>query len=269
MWGATGPDRPSGLGCMRLSTARDRDDERSIAVLHAALDAGVTMLDTADAYCWSGDETGHNERLIARALATWIGDRSRLVVATKGGLTRPQGQWAADGRARHLIAACEASRRALGVDRIDLYQLHAPDPRTPLATSVRALASLQRDGLIVRIGLCNVTVGQIEDARQLVDIDAVQVELSLWHDDNILSGVVDYCLANRIPVIAHRPLGGAQRARRISGDPVLAEIAARHPGITASEIAIAALADLSNLVVPIPGPTRIESATSIARAHRI
>ena len=149
-----------GMGCMRLSTERERDEARAIEVLHAAFDAGVTFLDTADAYCLGDNETGHNERLIARARATWNGDSSRILVATKGGLTRPQGAWVADGRARHLIAACEASRCALGVERIDLYQLHAPDPRTPLSTSVRALASLKRDGLIERVGLCNVNVGQ-------------------------------------------------------------------------------------------------------------
>src|SRR5262245_61573134 len=98
---------------MRLSTPPDRDDDRGIAVIHAALDAGVTLLDTADAYCHDDTDTGHNERLIARALATWTGDASPVVVATKGGLTRPGGQWVANGRARHLRAACEASLRAL------------------------------------------------------------------------------------------------------------------------------------------------------------
>ena len=90
---------------MRLSTEPGRDDDRAIAVLHAALDAGVYFLDTADAYCLDDGERGHNERLIARALATWTGDRSSIRVATKGGLTRPDGRWAADGRARHLTAA--------------------------------------------------------------------------------------------------------------------------------------------------------------------
>src|SRR5207245_10947456 len=113
------------------------------------------------------------------------------VGATKGGLTRRQGGWVADGRARHLATACEASRRALGIERIELYQLHAPDPRTSLSTSVRALAALKRDGLIEHIGLCNVNVGQIEEARRITDITAVQVELSLWHDDNFLSGVAE------------------------------------------------------------------------------
>src|SRR5262245_37294675 len=217
-----------GMGCMRLSTDRDRDEAGAVAVLHAALDAGVTVLDTADAYCRDETEIGHNERLIARALSAWQGDRSRIVVATKGGLTRPGGRWVVDGRAGHLATACGASRRALDVERIDLYQLHAPDPRTPMSTSVRALASLQRDGLIESIGLCNVTVAQIEEARRIADIASVQVELSPWHDDNILSGVVEYCIHHGIRLLAHRPLGGPERRRSTRADPVLSEIAARH-----------------------------------------
>ena len=100
------------------------------------------------------------------------------------------------------------SLRALGVERIDLYQLHAPDPRMPLSTSVRALAALKDEGLIERIGLCNVNVGQIEEARRITDISAVQVELSVWHDENLLNGVVEYCIAHEIQLIAYRPLGG-------------------------------------------------------------
>src|SRR5262249_14947043 len=142
-----------GLGCMRLSTERDRDEARAIDVLHAALDAGIELFDTADVYCWDDRERGHNEHLIARALATWSGDRSRVRVATKGGLTRPGGRWEHNGRAKHLREACERSLTALGVTCLDLYQLHAPDPRIPLATSVRALERLKRDGLIAAIGL--------------------------------------------------------------------------------------------------------------------
>ena len=162
---------------MRLSTAPDRDDERAIATLHAAFDTGVRFLDTADAYCRDTSDVGHNERLIARALASWPGDAAGIRVATKGGLTRPEGRWVADGRARHLIAACEASRRALGVERLGLYQLHLPDPRTPFATSVRALAALQRDGCIEQISLSNVTVGQIEEARRLCAVSYTHLTL--------------------------------------------------------------------------------------------
>jgi aryl-alcohol dehydrogenase-like predicted oxidoreductase/predicted kinase len=256
------------MGCMRLSTAPDRDDDRAIEVLHAAFDAGVAFLDTADAYCLDASETGHNERLIARALATWAGDRSQIRVATKGGLTRPGGRWEADGRARSLTSACEASLRALGLQRISLYQLHAPDPRVPLATSVRALHALARRGLVEAIGLCNVTVGQIEEARRITGIASVQVELSLWNDGNVLGGIVEYCLAHGIPLLAYRPLGGPEHRRRIDTDPVLAKLAADH-GATASEIALAALADLSPLVWPLPGPTRVESVRSVARAARV
>ena len=91
---------------------------------------------------------------------------------------------------------------------IHLYQLHAPDPRTPLSTSVRALAALKRDGLIDAIGLSNVTVGQIEEARRITEIDSIQVELSVWHDEHFLSGVAEYCLAHRLRLLAYRPLGG-------------------------------------------------------------
>jgi aryl-alcohol dehydrogenase-like predicted oxidoreductase/predicted kinase len=258
--------RPVAIGCMRLSTAPDRDAATAIAVLHAAFDAGVTLLDTAGAYCRDDGETGHNERLVALALSTWHGDRSRIRVATKGGMTRPDGRWETDGRAKHLIAACERSRRALGVERIDLYQLHAPDPRTPLATSVRALAALKRDGAIEAIGLCNVTVGQIEEARRITEIDAIQVELSIWQDANILSGVAEYCVRNGLTLLAHRPLGGRKSAPRTQADPVLNGVAARH-GATPFQIALAWLADLSTAIVPLPGVTRVETAQSAAHSR--
>jgi aryl-alcohol dehydrogenase-like predicted oxidoreductase/histidinol phosphatase-like enzyme len=264
VWTPT-PGAPIGLGCMRLSTERNGDAARATAVLHAAFDAGVAFLDTADVYYGDAGDIGDNERLIARAIASWEGDRSRIVVATKGGLTRPQGRWVPDGRARHLAEACEASLRALGVDRVALYQLHAPDPRTALSTSVRALAALQRDGRIDRIGLCNVTVRQIEEARRIADVSAVQVEINPWNDDHILSGVADYCAANDIRLIAHRPLGGAERARRAPKDQALADVAARH-GATAHEAALAWLADLSPAILAIPGATRVETARSIGRA---
>jgi diketogulonate reductase-like aldo/keto reductase/predicted kinase len=190
------------------------------------------------------------------------------VVATKGGLTRPQGGWVPDGRAKHLVSACEASLRNLGVDRLSLYQLHTVDPRTPLATSVRALDVLKRDGRIEAVGLCNVTVGQIEEARRITDIAAVQVEISLWQDDNILSGVAAYCLAHGLRLIASRPLGGVARRRRTLSDPLLRDLAARHAA-TPGEIALAWVEALSPIIVTLPGPTRIETASSLARARRI
>jgi aryl-alcohol dehydrogenase-like predicted oxidoreductase/histidinol phosphatase-like enzyme len=257
--------QPLAMGCMRLSTEPDRDETRGLATLHAALDSGVTLLDTADAYCWHAGETGHNERLIARALAAWTGDVSRVRVATKGGLTRPDGRWVPDGRGRQLVAACQASQRALGVERIHLYQLHAPDPRTPLATSVRALASLQRDGSIEHIGLCNVSRGQLEEARRIAEIASVQVELSPWHDDSLRGGVAELCAEEGIRLLAYRPLGGAGR-RQLERDPLLRAMAERH-AVTPAEVALAWLRGLAEVCVPLPGPTRPESALSLGRAQ--
>jgi aryl-alcohol dehydrogenase-like predicted oxidoreductase/histidinol phosphatase-like enzyme/predicted kinase len=260
--------RPIAIGGMRLSTDPARDDDRSVELLHAAFDAGVTLVDTADAYCLDEHDIGHNERLIARALSTWPGDRSRITVATKGGMTRPGGRWEPDGRAKYLRAACERSCRALGVDRIPLYQLHAPDPRTPLSTSVKALAALKRDGLVAAIGLSNVTVGQIEEARRITDIAAIQVELSVWNDAAILSGVAAYCIAHRLRLLAYRPLGGRRSRARTQNHPVLQRVASAH-GVSPFDIAIAWLADLSEVIVPLPGVTRVETAVASARAQRI
>jgi aryl-alcohol dehydrogenase-like predicted oxidoreductase/predicted kinase len=255
-----------GLGCMRLSTRADRDEATNVRVIHAALDAGVTLLDTADAYCVDDSETGHNERLIAAAFATWTGDRSRITVATKGGMRRPNGAWIPDGRAKHLRDACDASRRALGVEQIDLYQLHAVDPKTPLETSVRALAKLRDDGVVKAIGLCNVSVSQIQAAETIVPISAVQVSLSPVDDENLRNGVAEYCRDRGILLIAHRPLGG-DRVNRLAKDQDLARIAQKHSA-TPEEVALAWLCSFSKTggVIPIPGATRIESATSLGRA---
>lgn len=259
--------RAIGLGCMRLSTAVDRDEEHAVAVIHAALDAGATLLDTADAYCYDDRDVGHNERLIARALATWSGDRSRITVATKGGMRRPNGAWLSDGRAKHLREACEASRRALGVPTIDLYQLHVVDPKTPVETSVRALARLQEEGTIRNVGLCNVTVSQIRAARHIVSIAAVQVSLSPLDDENLRNGVAEYCRDNAIRLVAYRPLGG-ERAKALARDATLSRVAAKH-AVRNEDVALAWLLSFGEGIVPIPGATRVETAASLGRALAI
>jgi aryl-alcohol dehydrogenase-like predicted oxidoreductase/histidinol phosphatase-like enzyme/predicted kinase len=246
---------------MRLSTDPARDAAGAVAVLQAALDAGVTLIDTADAYALDTGDIGHNERCLAEALTTWSGDSTRITIATKGGLTRPDGRWVPDGRARHIRSACHASHRALGGRSIDLYQLHAPDPRVAITTSVRALASLLSDGVVKAVGLCNVTVRQIEAARAIVPIAAVQVELSPWKDRAIAGGVVEHCLTHDITVLAYRPLGGVTGARRLATDAVLCEIAAAH-GVSPFSIVLAWMRGLSAHIVPLPGPTTVATARS-------
>jgi len=260
--------RPVGLGCMRLSSP-SVNEPRAIAALHAALDAGVTLLDTADVYAPTDGDLGHNERLITRALAAWSGDRARVQVASKGGLTRPGGRrWIPDGRARHLVAAAEASRAALGVDAIDLYQLHAVDPRTPLATSVRALAELRAAGVVRAIGLCNVTLGQLRDASRVAEIDAVQVALHLGDDQAIHAGLVEHCRERGIALLCHTPLGGPTGWPRRARTPALRAVAGRR-GVTPAEIALAWLCDLGPHVTPLPGATRPETAASAAAGQRL
>jgi len=155
-----------GYGGMHLSIQDRPPEEQGIRVIHAALDAGVTLIDTADVYCLDNQDIGHNERLVARALGSWQGDRDQVTVATKGGVTRPAGRWDTDGRPQHLRAACERSLKALGVERLDLYQLHAPDPKVPLAESVGALGELKQEGKIRWIGLSNVSVAESARRRQ-------------------------------------------------------------------------------------------------------
>jgi aryl-alcohol dehydrogenase-like predicted oxidoreductase/histidinol phosphatase-like enzyme len=252
---------------MRLSTSVDRDEARAVAVIRTALDAGATLLDSADAYCLDDRDTGHNERLIARALAEWGGDRKRITVATKGGMRRPNGAWVADGRAKHLRDACEASRRALGVETIDLYQLHAVDPKTPIETSVRALAKLQQEGKIRDVGLCNVTVSDIRAAQSIVAIASVQVSLSPLDDENLRNGVAEYCRDNGILLIAYRPLGG-MHVKRLGRDAVLKQVAERH-GASNEDVALAWLMSFGEGILPIPGATRVETASSMSRAVEI
>jgi aryl-alcohol dehydrogenase-like predicted oxidoreductase len=239
-----------GLGCMRL------DDE---AVIRAALDAGVRLFDTAGVY---GDGRGGNERLLARALGA---DRDRVEVVTKVGLVRPpDGRWFPDGRTKALEAACAASVAALGP--ADLLLLHAPDPRVPLARSVRALAGLARDGAARAIGVCNVSRTQLDEALAVADLAAVQVRLSWLDDGPLRDGVVARCRERGIRVLAHTPLGGVGGPARLLRDPVLAAIAARH-GVTAAQVALAWLLDLG--VVPLAGATRVETARAAAAAARL
>src|ERR671915_178273 len=151
-----------GLGGMPMSIEGRPDESRSIATIHAALDAGVTLIDTADAYHLYADDVGHNESLIARALASYGGDTAGVLVATKGGHLRPgDGSWTIDGSARHIREACEASLKRLGVDAIGLYQHHRPDPKVPYEESIGAVRDLLDAGKIRMAGISNANPDQI------------------------------------------------------------------------------------------------------------
>ena len=244
---------------MRLSTGEALAEEDALATIAAAAESGITVFDTARAY-------GENEALLARALrACDAHERARIV--TKGGMTSAGGAWVPDGRAKAIRADCEASLAALAGLPIDLYLLHAPDPRTPWRTSVRALARLVDEGLIRSIGLANVNRRQLDEALELAPVAAVQVALSPFDDRALRGGVVDRCEEEGIAVIAHSPLGGPRRAGRVGRVEELVRVAEARSA-TPAEVALAWLLGLSPVVVPIPGARRPETARSAARAAR-
>jgi aryl-alcohol dehydrogenase-like predicted oxidoreductase len=253
-----------GLGEMPMSLAGRPDEARSIRTIHAALDAGVTLIDTADAYCIDGSELGHGERLVAKALAAWPGDRDRVLVATKGGHTRPGREWGLDGRPEYLRRACEASLRALGVEAIGLYQLHRPDPKVPFAESVGALAELKEAGKVRLVGLSNVSVDQIRQARQLVQVASVQNEFSPRFRRS--EGELAYCAAERIAFLPWSPLGGIGRGRDLGGrHRAFAEVAEAH-GVSPQQVALAWQLAKAPVVIPIPGSSRPETILDSAAA---
>jgi aryl-alcohol dehydrogenase-like predicted oxidoreductase len=248
-----------GLGEMPMSLAGRPDEARSIRTIHAALDAGATLIDTADAYCRDGSEVGHGERLVAKALAAWPGDRDRVLVATKGGHTRPGREWGLDGRPEYLRQACEASLRALGVEAIGLYQFHRPDPKVPFTESVGALAELQAAGKVRLVGLSNVGVDQIDQARRLVDVASVQNEFSPRFRRS--EGELAFCAAQGIAFLPWSPLGGIGRGRDLGGrHRAFAEVAEAH-GVSPQRVALAWELAKAPVVIPIPGASRPETIT--------
>jgi aryl-alcohol dehydrogenase-like predicted oxidoreductase len=253
-----------GLGEMPMSLAGRPDEAQSIRTIHAALDAGVTLIDTADAYCIDETEVGHGERLVAKALAAWPGDRDRVVVATKGGHTREGGEWNLDGRPEHLRQACEASLRALGVEAIGLYQFHRPDPKVPFAESVGAVAELKAAGKVRLVGLSNVSVDQIRQARQLVQVASVQNEFSPRFRRS--EGELAFCAAEGIAFLPWSPLGGIGRGRELGGrHRAFGEVAEAH-GVSAQQVALAWQLAKAPAVIPIPGSSRPETITDSAAA---
>jgi aryl-alcohol dehydrogenase-like predicted oxidoreductase len=249
---------------MRLSTDEDREEERGLETIAAAAAAGITVFDTARAYGRGEQELGHSERLLARGLRRCGADATARIV-TKGGMTRVGGGWIPDGRAKAIRADCEASLAALDGLAIDLYLIHAPDPRTAWRTSVRALAGLVEEGLIRHVGVSNVNRAQLDEAQELAPIAAVQVALSPYEDRGLRGGVVERCEDAGVAVMAHSPLGGPGRAGRLARSRALADVA-ETVGATPVEVALVWLLSLSPVVIPIPGARRPETARSAARA---
>ncbi len=260
---------PIGFGGMPISIVGRPDEAVSVRVIHAALDAGMTLIDTADVYCMDGKDIGHNERLIANALKAWPGKKDAVVVATKGGCTRGGvHDWGRNGRPEHLKKACEASLKALGVAAIDLYQLHAPDPAVPYADTLGALADLRKTGKVRHVGLSNVSVPQIREAQKIVPIASVQNRCSILDRSAWADGVIPYCEKNGIAFLPYCPVGGSRGKEKLGQDRTLNAVAKRI-GATPYQVALAWLLAKSPVAIPIPGASKPENAVSSAKAMGI
>ncbi len=259
-----------GFGEMPLSIEGRPDEAQAMRTVHASLDAGVTIIDTADAYCMNSQEHGHGERLVAKALATWGGDSSRVLVATKGGHLRPgDGSWTVNGRPEYVKQACEASLKALGVEAIGLYQYHRPDPHVPYAESVGALADLLDEGKIRMAGISNATVGQIDEAQKVLGgrLVSVQNEFSLRFRSS--EGELEHCEELGIAFIAWSPLGGIGNTERIVAErPAVGDLASAR-GVTPQQLTLAWMLAKGRRVIPIPGSSRPETAVASAEAAAI
>lgn len=261
-----------GLGAMPLSMNNDKQTpslEDAVATVHAALDAGVTFIDTADIYAPAWNEMGHNERIVAEALRTWDGDASTVFVATKGGITRAEGEvWGRDGSAAYLRSAVEASLDILGVDRIELYQYHRPDRTRVYADVMKALAALQQDGLVRAVGISNASVEEIQIALDVLgdgNLASVQNEFSPKHPGSI--DELRFCGERGIAFLPWSPLGGTGGGARSVGDRFTAfrEVGDAH-GVSPQQAVLAWELALDPHVIPIPGARRAESIVDSARA---
>ena len=254
-----------GLGAMPLSTKQPRPSPADAeAVVHAALDAGVTLIDTADAYAYDEAEFGHNEELVASALRSY--GRADVLVATKGGHTRQGTDWGLDGSPAYLRKACEASLRRLHVDAIGLYQLHRPDPATPWEDSMGGLRSLVDDGLVRMVGVSNADIAQIDVARSVVGPAMVSVQNQFSPGWRFSADELAHCQAHGLAWLPWSPFGGVSAAGSLDAQaPAFAEVAAEL-GVSVYRVTLAWHLAQADVVLPIPGATRRESILDSAAA---
>jgi aryl-alcohol dehydrogenase-like predicted oxidoreductase len=252
-----------GLGGAGWSLIDPPDDDLALRTILAAVDAGITLIDTALAYT-TLDHAAHNELLIAKALREHP-DGKHVLVATKGGHYRAgPSDFPTDGRPETIRRHCEASLRALGIERIDLYQLHWPDPNVPLTETMGAFAELQRAGKIDLAGLCNVSVAQIEEASAVVAIASVQNHYSPFTLGD--RPVIEHCQRAGIAYMPYSPLGGQLYAGSMHRSlPAFARVAARHD-VSTQRVVLAWHLAQSPVIVPIAGARQPRTIADSAAA---
>ena len=256
-----------GLGEMPLSIEGRPDRRQAVATIHASLNAGVTIIDRADAYSLSVREHGHGEELVAEALAAYGGPTDDVLVATKGGHRRPgDGSWTVHGDPAYIKQACEASLKALGVDAIGLYQYHRPDSKVPWAESVGALADLLDEGKIQMAGVSNATVAQIDEAQRVLGGRLVSVQNQFSPRFRSSEKELEHCEKLGIVFIPWSPLGGIGNTDRIEENHPAFALVANEVGATPQQVTLAWMLAKGSRVVPIPGSSRPETAVASAAA---
>jgi aryl-alcohol dehydrogenase-like predicted oxidoreductase len=259
-----------GLGGMPMSIEGRPDEQRSVRTIHAALDAGVTLIDTADAYHLKAGEVGHNESLIARAVAGYGGDTSDVLIATKGGHLRPgDGSWTIDGRPEYLKEACDASLKRLGVEAIGLYQHHRPDPKVAYADSIGAIRDLLDAGKIRLAGISNADPDQIRQAREILGGRLASVQNQLSPAFRSSGPELSLCSELGVAFLPYSPLGGIGRAGDLGGRfASFARVAQAH-GVSPQQVCLAWLLAKGPTVIPIPGASRPETIADSAAASAL
>jgi aryl-alcohol dehydrogenase-like predicted oxidoreductase len=256
-----------GFGSMPIAIEGRPDESQAVAAIHAALDAGVTLIDTADAYHRDAAEVGLSESIIARALASYGGDASSVLVATKGGHLRPgDGSWTLNGDPAYLKRAAKASAARLGVDSIGLYQFHRPDPSVPYGDSIGAIRDLLDDGTIQMAGISNANIEQIELANDILGGRLVSVQNRFSPSFRSSLDELDRCTSMGIAFLPWSPLGGIKRAGSLGGADVPFQSVAQRYGVSAQRVALAWELALSPIVIPIPGASRPETIADSAQA---
>jgi aryl-alcohol dehydrogenase-like predicted oxidoreductase len=249
-----------GLGGMPMSIEGRPDEDRSIATIHAALDAGITLIDTADAYHLTATDDGHNETLIAKALASYGGDTSNVLVATKGGHLRPgDGSWTQDGSPKHLAAAAEASLKRLGVEAIGLYQFHRPDPKTPYEDSIGAIRDLLDAGKIRMAGISNANPEQIKQANEILGGRLVSVQNQFSPKFRSSEPELELCDTLGIAFLPWSPLGGISNAAELGAKYPAFRTLASELDVSPQKLTLAWMLAKSPYVIPIPGSSRPET----------
>lgn len=258
-----------GLGGMPMSLSSRPPESQSIAVIHRALDLGVTFIDTADSYCQDESDKHHNERLIHKALEQYEGDTSQVTVATKGGLMRPQGSWTRNGNPERLRETIRTSFEALGgSNAIALWQYHAPDTNYTIEESLKPAKEAVEEGLIRFVGVSNFSVEQIKRARDVVEIVSVQNQYNPWHRQPEFDGVLEYCEQEGLTFLPWSPLGGSRRVSHLEDIPVIANLA-NEKGISVYQIVLAWLRAKSPCIIPIPGASKISSLEDSVHAVEV